>query len=270
MEHAVPARGKWVAATLVGVVLLGLIFTAVARGRMIAAWLRTPEGFVEVAGDARVAAEPGFAEQAAPIAQLFAAAVERVTTRLGRDFAKPPKVYVCGSQACLDDYAVYTKAAAQTYSSYVLVSPRLLDETQRQRAVLTHELTHLHLAQRMGWRSLVLPAWFNEGLATYVSGGGGAEHVSAKAARAAIRRGEHFVPTAWQWPLFPKTAHDFGLKPHMFYRQAMLFVAYLDETDAHAFNELVADLEGGVAFDKAYGRSLQEAFASFIDRVTTR
>jgi hypothetical protein len=82
--------------------------------------------------------------------------------------------------------------AGVTFMGRVALSPRLFSrQPGRLPRILTHELSHVHVAGWMGTLGTVhLPNWIKEGLAVMVSDGGGAEGVSAAAAREAILQGD--------------------------------------------------------------------------------
>jgi hypothetical protein len=124
------------------------------------------------------------------------------------------------------------------------------------------------LLLRIGaWSMASLPAWFTEGLATFVSKGGGAEKVNAEQARTALRLGQHFVPNETQFALRPKYGDSFGLSPHMFYRQSALFVAFLQEKDPVAFkrclNAIAEKHSFKAALDDSYHHSLSLLWDEF-------
>jgi hypothetical protein len=112
-----------------------------------------------------------------------------------------------------------------------------------------------------------LPAWFKEGLATYISNGGGAHTVTEKQATESIRAGKYFVPNDTGGFIFQKTANDWGLEPHMFYRQSMMFVNYLATINEPGFRKLLLGVENGERFfnalKAAYNMELKELWNGF-------
>ena len=156
-----------------------------------------------------------------------------------------------------------------TFFGRVNLSPKLFwSQHWRIRAILTHELSHAHLQGWIGGNAFVrLPNWFKEGLAVMVSGGGGAELVSEEEARAAIRLGEVIaieeagslqslgdirfertpVKTAPSW--YPVV---------LAYRQAGMFVNYLRESDAPAFDHMMNAILNGRPFTEAVAVSYHQ------------
>ena len=165
-------------------------------------------------------------------------------------------------------------ARGAVFNEKLFISPRAI-ETKTLKSILIHELSHLHFHQYVGNRRYVsnIPPWFQEGLAVYVSGGGGAEKVSYEAAKNSILKEKSFKPNHSGSLIFPKTAFSFGLKPQMFYRQSSMFVSYLSNNYQLEFQEFVAmlfdDVEFKVAFNKAFGKSIDSVWVEFIDTLKT-
>lgn len=117
-----------------------------------------------------------------------------------------------------------------------MLSPSLFErESDRLPGILTHELSHLHLGQRLGHYTPWLPVWFHEGLATHVAKGGGAEFASDLQARVAWEEGRQVDFSRLDVPGRRHRAGEFGLNIHEFYRQSWRFVAYLEQRDPAAF-----------------------------------
>jgi len=211
--------------------------------------------FEPLAADERVRYEPGAREYAERVAGLLPAAIAQVEAGHYRPFASPPAVYVCGSEACFERHlsgaARYT--AAVIYDNRLLLAPRLFGrEPERLYPILVHELSHLHLGQRLGHYTMRLPVWFHEGLASLVALGGGADLASEENARRAIAAGEHFLPDAEHDDAGRKNAGHWGLKIAMFYRQGMLFLAHLKARGEDRFQELLLALQERAGFDDVF------------------
>ncbi len=129
----------------------------------------------------------------------------------------------------------------------LFLSGGLRKEPERIRRILVHELSHLHIGQQLGiyGYNANQPAWFQEGLAVIVSGGGGAEKVSEEEAAKAILEGKSITPEAHGSFLFKKSAHSYNLEPHMFYRQSGMFVAWLRSRDETRFRTFLLAIEDG-------------------------
>lgn len=144
------------------------------------------------------------------------------------------------------------------------------------KAILTHELSHLHLQQQLGvyHYNANIPAWFQEGLAVLVSNGGGAENVSEAETMKAILEGKHFTPEAEGSFWLHKSERSYGLEAHMFYRQASLFVGYLKKFSEIHFGLFMLAIEDGGDFDKSfrsvYGMSIDEAWQDFVEQLKNK
>src|SRR5262245_36833862 len=109
--------------------------------------------FETLATEGRVRYEPGAQARAARVAEILPAAIAQVEAAHYRPFADPAVVYVCATNECFDrrvpGAARFT--AAVIHENRVLLAPRLFErEQQRLYPVLVHELSHLHLGQRLG------------------------------------------------------------------------------------------------------------------------
>ena len=238
--------------------------------RVAKAWTQSKAGFSPCTADPRILCEPGSAALAQKILPLLPAAIESIERAQYAPFAKPIRIY---TYATIQSYATHSGGAEYSAGSASLstihLSPKLLQMPERIPAVLIHELSHLHLQQPIGslaWARI--PSWFHEGLATLVSNGGGAETVTAQEALEAFAHGKHFVPEESQWALFPRSASSYDLRPHMYYRQAALFVGYLRESDPEAFRQMLQAIATKVAFAQAvqssYGKPLQALWHAFL------
>jgi hypothetical protein len=234
--------------------------------------LRSTSDFHPLETDRRVLAEPGAEDLASQAAGILPDAVAAVEKWQYRDFVKPVEIYVCASE---DSFVRYTGLSGQVRGAIVaklFLSGKLKDPqfNGSMKAILTHELSHLHLQQQLGvyHYNANLPAWFQEGLAVLVSGGGGAENVSEADAVKAILVGRHFTPEAQGSFWFHRSAKSYGLEPHMFYRQASLFVKHLKDLSEMRFGLFMLAIEDGGdfgrSFQRLYGVSIEETWQDFV------
>jgi len=157
----------------------------------------------------------------------------------------------------------------------VNLSPKLFSpQHQRLRAILTHEVSHAHIAGWIGGYAYVkrLPNWFKEGLAVMVSAGG-AQEWSAKrsASRNSARRANsdrrHWKPMGFLHNL--ETSVAFGSIERL-QRQPLLgtrlcwptdspecLCNYLRETDGPAFDRMNERNFGRPRLAEAVNRRLQ-------------
>ena len=233
--------------------------------------LRSTDHFVPLEAEPRVLYEPGAEAFAQQMADLLPEAIERVEAGHYRAFVKPVIIHICASE---ESYEKLTglKAPASVTLKGVFFSPRLVKEQRPLVLYLAHELSHLHLEQQIGkWKFAHLPPWFTEGLATYVSGGGGAQTVTESEAIEAIRAGKRFEPHERGSIFFRKYGHHWGLSPYMFYRQSMIFVTYLKNMDEQKYRSFLLSIQDGAcfsdAFHDAFHTSLSESWQEFLAEI---
>jgi hypothetical protein len=217
--------------------------------------LDTEAGFLVLHSDPRIRYEPGAERFAREAQRQLPAAIARVEWAHGRAFRSPVRIYICATTRSF--IRLSPAAWAVNVGNRVFLSPRLFQSPGRLSGILVHELSHQHFIQYLG-ASSALPAWFREGFAVTVSGGAGAERVSRTAAVHAILSGRAFVPGSARGERFPKPASHYGLAPHMFYRQAAMFTAYLQRRDPAMFRRFVDWLLEGVPFDAAFEQAFND------------
>jgi hypothetical protein len=254
---------------LLALVIAGTLGGAFGPGSAGCGLMRSTKQFHQLGTDPRVHYELGAGAMASEVARVLPEAMHTVEERQYCPFLGPADIYVCAS---LETYAAYggdPHSGGYLSNGRVFVSPKKENTPTRITGLLTHELSHLHLEQHLGlWGSRRLPSWFAEGLATFVSDGGGAETVSEEAARAAIVTGRVFQPKPSDGIFFHTTASTFGLTPHLFYREAALFLAHLRQRDPTAFRNWLVAVETGEALDAsfatAFGKTLTAAWDEFV------
>jgi hypothetical protein len=212
--------------------------------------------------------EPGSEPFARAIAALLPAALAQVEQAQQGSFIKPVKIF---AYTRLDTYALYAgtpRGAAVTSFGEVHLAPVMQTVPTQHAALLAHELSHLHLLQRVGAMTMMrLPNWFTEGWATLTSDGGGAGEVAPEQAIFALVHGRHFTPRDSESLLSPSNAGNDGLSGTMYYRQASLLVDYLQRRDPAAFVRLIRHIESGQRFGPAlltaYGQPLSALWQDF-------
>jgi hypothetical protein len=229
------------------------------------------ENFVSLPVDSRIQVESGFEAYGERVARALPQAIARVEAAHYLPFAQPPRVYVCGTEPCFKRYVLTPKlSAAVVPDNRLILSPNLDGkESHRLSTLLTHELAHLHLGQRIGHYHSTLPVWFHEGWASLTADGGGADYATDAQAWAAIRAGRRVNLGARDAPDKRHKAGAFNLKIFEFYRQSMLLVGWLKAQDEARFRQLVlavqdnADFE--IAFWDLYGQAPATQLAGFFD-----
>lgn len=233
--------------------------------------LRSTDHFIPSGKDNRVLFEPGAEDYADKVASFLPSAIQQVEEKLHRHFVEPVQVYVCASRESFKNY--YGADVRAGVSTKLFLSPRVFEYGDEiAKKYLTHELSHLHLQQQIGvYKMTKLPMWFKEGLATFVSNGGGANLISEKQAIESIRAGKYFIPNKADGFIFKKTPGDFGLEPQMFYRQSMMFISYLKTIDEPGFRRLLLSVESGeqfpTALQEAYNKKLEDLWNEFLHEI---
>lgn len=232
--------------------------------------LESTDHFIPNEIDDRVRFEPGAEDYANKIVSFLPSAIKQVEEMQYSHFTEPVKVFVCASRKSFKKYfGADVRAGVLTK---LFLSPRVFEYGDDiGKKYLTHELSHLHLLQKLGLIKMSkLPMWFKEGLAAYVSNGGGAHLISERQAIMSIRAGQHFFPNKADGFIFKKTPSDFGLKPHMFYRQSMMFISHLAEIDKVAYRRFLLSVESGDrlsdALQATYKKNLEDMWSEFLNK----
>jgi len=260
---------------LIPLSLLSLLVPLLLLHPRARAAARLTSGFQSLGEDARVFCEPGAEVHARRFAESLPAAIARVEEHLGRPFKSGFRVYVCAS------HESFTRHLGERPDSFargmklfrdIWVSPLAFvfrgSDTHRQ--TITHELSHLHMTQQLGLRSIMgtVPTWFVEGLADWIADTGG-EIITHQVALEAFAGGNHFVPDAQGRFLFPRTAKHYGISWPMLQRQSRMFVEYLHDRAGASFAGFVAAVEKGERFDRAFlehfGDSLDNVWNDFLE-----
>jgi hypothetical protein len=246
------------------------------------AYTESTEHFLSHAEDSRVMYEEDAGVLSNIIATHIEGSIALVESIHSEKFSAEVKVHICATLECYEKYTTMRKSRGATIGDKVFLSPKLLARPKTIKSVLTHELYHLHLAQNLGGLVLYnnVPSWFQEGLATFTSDGGGAENVSIVDAVKVLKSQVFFTPDISASVFQIKNADSYGFTANysdpffaknMYYRQSSMFVAYLKRTNATDFNSLMRQILRGVKFEKAfvenYDLSLEDSWYSFIKEI---
>lgn len=256
---------------LLSLIVIGLCGCSLARQAL--ATLRSTSHFSVLDSDRRIFYETGAEDLSREIGEYLPDSIAKVEKAQYRPFAKPVEVYICATKESFSRFTGVPKAIkGATTIKHVFLSAQRLKELpiNIRRAVLAHELSHFHLQQYLGAYNYGanLPAWFQEGLAEYVSGGAAVEEVSEADAAKAILEGKHLNPDTTGSFLFPKRWRAYGLTPHMFYRQSMMFVSFLRYLDEPKFRAFILAIENKGSFkdsfDSIFGFTVDSAWQQFV------
>jgi hypothetical protein len=249
-----------------------------ARHIASALW-NPPDRLPALPENGQVHFEPGAEGFARDVSALLPVAVARIEAVQGRRFEHPVPVgvYTTPEAFAAANGSGIAGAVGTSVFGRVVLSPALDGpQHQRLRAILTHELSHAHLQGYISTYTYVrLPNWFKEGLAVMASGGGGAEFVSEREARAAIERGETITIddagsfsnlSEIQFARAPARAAASD-RTVMAYRQAGMFVSFLHDADTPGFARMMNAILDGRPFveavDTGYHRDVQSLWQEF-------
>jgi hypothetical protein len=255
-------------------IVLGLCGCSLSRQAI--ATLQSTSHFLVLDSDRRILYESGAEDLSKEVAEYLPDSVAKVEKEQYRPFAKPVEVYICATKESFYKFTGVSPAikGATTIKHIFLSAERLRElSVNIRRAVLTHELSHFHLQQYLGAYNYGanLPAWFQEGLAEYVSGGAAMEEVSEAEAIKAILEGKYFTPDTSGSFFFPKRWSAYGLKPHMFYRQSFMYVSYLKQLDESKFREFILAIENNRRFEDSFnsifGLTMDSAWQQFVVQI---
>lgn len=268
-------RRKRIVMALTGLALLAallLVANTIVPFRVVKAMLMSKDAFTNCTGDARIKCEPG----SEPLAKVLAAHLDGAVVTIERAqygrFARPILIY---TYATIDSFTAHTGYAhpeGTAFDNGVHISPRTSPAIAG--AVLTHEMSHLHLIHAVGmWKLAGMPHWFVEGLATHVANGDGPEGNQEAAAVFAMASGKCIVPKVAHSRWAPTDRIPANMKLSMFYRQGAMFVAYLEAANPPAFKQLLAGLgrkqSFGDAISGAYGVPSEQLWEKFLHQTRT-
>jgi hypothetical protein len=247
----------WKMLLRISIILIIAFFAASPLIRHAVTATLLPKSGFSATADARVMAQAGMDDVVTRVIKELPLAVQRMQATQGATLDKAFKVYVFASEAAYSNQGACPPGSrACAFRGHLALSPKLATELDTLLPMLTHELSHVLLQQRMGmWNAARIPPWFAEGLAVMVSDGGGAEGVGQEEVQASFKAGQHFMPDMAIWPLTQKNATHFNLPHRLFYRQSAQFVRYLQQSRTAEFDALMLRLHSGMDFKTAFERS---------------
>ncbi len=255
---------------LVVAAILLVVGCFLAYARLV--YARLAYDFVTLPENSQILYEAGAEDLAKLAAAELALGMSKVERRQCLPFNSRQliKIYIFNDR---NHYANFSNAPAITWGSSttdeIYLSEKLRERISTLPNILIHELSHVHIRQYVGTFKYIkdIPGWFLEGLAVSVSSGGGAGDITAEEAQTALENGNRFEPDDSGSIIGPKTAHNYGLEPKMYYRQAGLFVDYLQKTNPHAFEAALVGVLNGASFREVwpmhYGRTIADLWQSF-------
>jgi hypothetical protein len=251
-------RKKIVIFGILGVFIL-VVLAFFVRSPVGRALLKSKRHFIVHEADSRVLYEPGAKGFADKIADFLPTAVKRVEEGHFLPFKKPFKVYVFNTQKSHNESIANTtsypiRGASVQGNVFIAPSAFSFKGLDTHKESLMHELSHLHISQRLGFfKTRRIPNWFTEGLANIISGCGG-EGISDEMAIQFIREGRHLIIPERRGLLNQptKTIRERGLTGPMYHLQNKMFVNYIYSLNPEAFKKFVLAVQKGNAFSKSF------------------
>lgn len=229
-----------------------IIFYSCSATKQGRALIRTPEKFISL-NDYVYVENSNDSAFARLINNAVHVLIDSVELKHYCRFIDPPKVYLCSTLEafCKCTGSKHPGPRAFTSPKGIFISPRLKGSSD-WFDIVYHELSHGIMFQHLGiYRYRKIPVWFQEGLATFISNGGGSGNITDSAAIFELLHGSRFNPVARESIFIPKSFKNTSAEAWMLYRQSMLFVAFLVKGKEQAFEELMRQVIKKEFFSKA-------------------
>jgi len=250
--------------------ILTVSISACSGFQFLTASYKSTDSFINSENNKNVKYKGDNKEYANQVGLMLPKLIDTVEDKLGIKFTKMPIIYICDTWQCMEDFtgANYQPRASANKRG-VFISPKLIGKVKVTKNVLTHEITHVLSVENI--HSLfqsIPPAWFDEGLATFVSNGGGAEKVTDGQAIESINQGKHFIPNSDGKKFSRMYGDKWGLEPHMFYRQSMMLVKHIHNKNPEKFKIFVRQVFSGnykfsEVFYKHYNATVLEVWGDY-------
>lgn len=252
----------------ISICAFSLLFTSSCSAiKEVSASFKMPKGFYAYNKNIQIETinEESFAKD---IQNILPSLVDSIETKLNCKFR--PTIFICSTNESFCKYsgAKIPGPRAKVTAKGFFISPRLKG-SKDWYDIVYHELVHTVMFQYLGaWHYFTIPLWFHEGLATYISNGGGSGDIVDSVAIQAILKGKHFYPYASFIRSYLSNNH---LSPWIEYRQYMLFVKYLNEGKEDNFKNLLNSIYRKKSFSKSiktsYGVTVPELWNKFLDKL---
>lgn len=230
--------------------------------------------FISYIKDTRILLKEGMEKEAAIASEVLDKSIRSIELIHGKPFTGKVRIHICNSRECFAEYTGSENILAGVSVNGLFLNPDVFKQ-QDFHKWLTHELSHLHLLQQISTiDAFLIPQWYHDGLATFVSSGGGASRASADEAEKLLLSGKHILTnkrgelTKSRWPLNYQGSSDAWFQQHMDYRQASMFYEYLNpKGGVRLIRELELGANFGEAFSKVYGTTPSEQFEIYLNEL---
>jgi hypothetical protein len=163
----------------------------------------------------------------------------------------PPEAIVCASDACAREHAGPTRRSHATLGPPAKVIIAGIDRLTKQ--TLVHEMIHVEIARRMKGKQ-ALPAWFDEGVATFIGDNGNCPPGTKRAVDDLRSLERSFV-----WDRFTNTS---GRLEQAYCQARDEIGAWTQKHDRRALVAIIDAVSAGKKLDDVYGPLLTNAPAS--------
>lgn len=232
------------------------------------------EEFTSYKNDPRILFKEGMQKEAIIASEALDKSIKSIELVHGKTFTGKVRIHICNTPACFTEYTGFKGILAAVTDKGLFLAPYVFKQHDFPKW-LTHELSHLHLFQQISSiDALLIPQWYHDGLATFVSNGGGASKAATEEAVKLMLSGKHILTKErgaffnTRWPLNYQASSDAWFQQHMDYRQASMFYEYLHPKGG---KRLIRELESGVSFGKAflkvYGTTPNEQLELYLDEL---
>ncbi len=215
--------------------------------------------------------EENASELAIEIEKIYPNSVATIELTHGSKFTKEPNIYICGTEPCYDKYAIVPKTSGETVgtANNIMLNGYRLTKENTTFAILTHEMSHAYWYEH---GVVCQPRWWEEGMAVYSSGGGGAEKCSVEDATKAAIVGKVFYPSDENscMSLFfgSNITQKYNITWSMFYRQSGMFVEFLHNKNNQAFKNMLeilkTDKDIKIAIKTAYNEDVEKLWNEWL------
>lgn len=247
---------------LIIIVLLLAVFLSMGGCSLVESHVaRWTTEFNVLPSDSRILYEDGAEKLAHEVARHLNNAMRVVETRQLGKFKEPVKVYAFASPESFSKFSgISDKARGASLGSEIYLSGLMMELPEEVYGMIGHELSHVQLSQTMGAITFnrSLPRWFREGLAIYISDGGGAPRDYENETINMFVEGKHFVPED-TGSLFNRSLQSTApIGPRMLYSQSGMFVKYLANTYPDEFKAFLKGLQEGKQFKDHFKESFDD------------
>ena len=232
---------------------------------------RLTTDFEVLPSDSRILYENGAEALAEEAALHLPNALKSVESKQYGKFKEPITVYAFASTKSFSKFSGITeKARGASVGSEVYLSGMLLDLPEEVYGMIGHELSHVQLSQTLGTITFnrTLPIWFREGLAIYVSDGGGAPRNFDQETIDMFLQGKHFIPEVEGSLINRSFKTTAPIGPRMLYSQSGMFVKYIANTYPDNFQTFLFGIQKNKQFEdnfkESFGKSVVDIFQSYM------